>query len=173
MNIEQHKDVQQLFILLNLENQSEKYSMLLPEHMLKTMLTFDYVTNFITSQGGCVEELYKDLQTFILENVDKQNVLTCIESPAFNRVVGRAITYAMNKQELTVFDLLYSLLEEGEDSFSVYFMAKQNIDALKLKKYLTQKKHTSINSNDDCPFLKDFTALSVFSINCNERLSKK
>jgi ATP-dependent Clp protease ATP-binding subunit ClpA len=104
------------------------------EHLLFAILHEFKGIHIISSCGGNVENIIKNLHHFFLKKVErlpKDSRATIQHSIGFHRVLKRAASHAdsSEKMEIGIEDVLVSVFDE-KNSYAAYFLRKENISRL-------------------------------------------
>ncbi|MDH5648864.1 MAG: ATP-dependent Clp protease ATP-binding subunit ClpA [Gammaproteobacteria bacterium] len=125
---------QELEFSLNAAFQSareKRHEYITVEHLLAALLDNSTAVRVLTACGGNVEDLRKNIQEFLEENVPKlpeTNDSDTQPTLGFQRVIQRAVLHVQGagKKEVTGANVLVAIFAEKE-SHAVYFLHKQNI----------------------------------------------
>lgn len=126
------------------EAKKRRHEYLCPEHLLYVLLDDPYVREILQYCGCNIERLRKKLNTFFDEYIAKvpKNVeLNLQQTPAFDRLIQRAVYHVQNssKDEVDAGDILAALFEE-EDSHSAFFLYQEGITRLEILEYISHPK---------------------------------
>jgi ATP-dependent Clp protease ATP-binding subunit ClpA len=131
-------ELNEVLIAAYREAESRNHEYLTPEHVLYASLFFDRGREIISSCGGNIEEITKDIEGFFARHVPVVDGSKPIQSAGFQVVMERAIlhTASAEKDTVRIDDILASIIEEKE-SFAAHYLARQGIDRLGLLSYIS------------------------------------
>lgn len=123
------------------EARKRRHEYLCPEHLLYVLLDDPYGKEILQYCGCNIERLRKKLNTFFDEyiaKVPKSVELNLQQTPAFDRLIQRAVYHVQNssKSEVDAGDILAALFEE-EDSHSAYFLYQEGVTRLEILEYIS------------------------------------
>ncbi len=127
------------------------------EHILYAITRDRLGIEIIANCGGNVENLKKNLDQFLTENLDSipgGDEYVIQQTIGFQRVIQRAVSHARSaeKNEVTIGDILASIFQEKE-SHAVYFLTLEGITRLDVLQYISHEINTD-------PFLEDVPGLT-------------
>jgi ATP-dependent Clp protease ATP-binding subunit ClpA len=128
------------------------------EHLLFAILHEFKGIHIITSCGGNVQNIIKNLNNFFQKNVErlpKDSRSTIQHSIGFHRVLKRAASHAESseKMEIGIEDILVSVFDE-KHSYAAYFLRKENISRLDILEVIShgdieeEQEQTSEQTNE-------------------------
>ncbi len=135
------KEIQKAIGYALKEARKRRHEYLCPEHLLYVLLDDPYGREILQNCGCNIERLRKKLNTFFDEYISKvpKNVeLNLQQTPAFDRLIQRAVYHVQNssKSEVDAGDILAALFEE-EDSHSAYFLYQEGVTRLEILEYIS------------------------------------
>ncbi|MEE4252832.1 MAG: ATP-dependent Clp protease ATP-binding subunit ClpA [Desulfuromusa sp.] len=149
------QDVQIAFTLAVREAQRRRHEYLTTEHVLYALLFEGVGQQILTSCGGDIDELKKDLETFFdvhLEPLPKTDEVVGDEDVprqtlALQRMLQRTVLHMQASQQSAVGigDLLAAILEE-ENSHACFFLQQQGIERVDL---LDRISHGDMSSSSN------------------------
>jgi len=153
------------------------------EHLLLALLDNPHATKVLLSCGALIENLRRDLITFLDENtphIQQRDDRDTQPTIGFQRVLQRAVFHIQSagKKEVTGANVLVSIFGERE-SHAVYLLEKQGITRLDVVNFIA---HGITKSGEDIPSENENeaqqgqqqpaqpgkSALEAFTINLNE-----
>ena len=153
------------------------------EHLLVALLDNPSAIRVIRACGGSIDDLRRNLTTFLRENVpslpadsesDTQPTL------GFQRVIQRAVLHVqgVGKKEVTGANVLVAIFGE-KDSHAVYFLHKQNISRFDVVNYIShgiskvpgesQPELPPPEEAEEGATTTERSPLDIFTVNLNER----
>jgi ATP-dependent Clp protease ATP-binding subunit ClpA len=131
-------ELNEVLIAAYREAESRNHEYLTPEHVLYASLFFDRGGEIISSCGGNVAEITRDLEEFFARHVPVVDGSKPIQSAGFQTVMERAIlhTASAEKDTVRIDDILASIIDEKE-SFAAHYLARQGIDKRGLLSYIS------------------------------------
>ncbi|MDA8362630.1 MAG: ATP-dependent Clp protease ATP-binding subunit ClpA [Gammaproteobacteria bacterium] len=153
------------------------------EHLLAALLDNPSAARVLRACGGNIDELRKNLKTFLSESVpsipagsenDTQPTL------GFQRVIQRAVLHVqgVGKKEVTGANVLVAIFGE-KDSHAVYFLHKQNISRFDVVNFIShgiskvpgesQPELPAPEESEDGSGAPERSPLDIFTVNLNER----
>jgi len=124
------------------EARNRRHEYLAVEHLLYAFLDDPDGREILTSCGADIDELRKQLDMFLDENIETLPESARKYEPhqtlAFERIIQRAITHVhfAGKDEAQAGDILAAMLDE-EDSHAAYFLKAQGISRLDILNYIS------------------------------------
>lgn len=121
------------------EAQKRKHEYIAPVHILFASILFGEGRDLITSCGGNVGALKKDLEDHFSEHYPPLNTDTDpVQTLVFQKIIDRSFWHsvAAEKKEIVLGDILAAFFEEKE-SFAVYFLERQGITRMDILEYLS------------------------------------
>jgi len=173
--------------------QAHRHELVTTEHILYALLEDKTITDIFKGCGADPEAIKQDLNNFLLNpdnlpisNLISQGITLPRRTKNVNTLISSAVTrvLAANKSVIEPADLLVEFLEEEDNSsFALYFVKKHDINALKIKSYLSHNimggpnKGTDLETTENgqsatIPKNVADAVLNKFCINLNE-LAKK
>ncbi len=134
-----HEDLNNIISAAFAEAKARSHEYITPEHILYASLFFEAGIDIIDNCGGDVERLKKQLEKFlkgsyIPEVEDKPPV----ESDGFHSVIEHAMLHvASSGKEILDIGDIYAALFYEKDSFAVSFLAREEIDRLRILDYIS------------------------------------
>jgi ATP-dependent Clp protease ATP-binding subunit ClpA len=131
-------ELNEVLIAAYREAESRNHEYLTPEHVLYASLFFDRGREIISSCGGNIEEITKNIEGFFARHVPVVENSKPVQSTGFQTVMERAIlhTASAEKDTVRIDEILASIIEEKE-SFAAHFLARQGIDRLGLLSFIS------------------------------------
>ena len=134
----------ELEVSLNTAFQSareKRHEYITVEHLLTALLDNPTAARVLRACGGDVDELRRNLNEFLEENVPTLPPGSEIDTHptlGFQRVIQRAVLHVQGagKKEVTGANVLVAILAEKE-SHAVYFLYKQNITRFDVVNYIS------------------------------------
>lgn len=135
------QEVQIAFSLAVREAQKRHHEYLTTEHVLYAMLFEEHGQEIIGACGGDTEGLKQLLEEFFssqMESRPSNREIVPEQTVSLQRVLQRAVMHlhAAGKKEITIGDLLASLLEE-EQSHAVHLLEQQGVSRLDVLTYIS------------------------------------
>ncbi len=151
------------------------------EHLLAALLDNPSAARVIRACGGNIDELRKNLKSFLNESVpgipvgsenDTQPTL------GFQRVIQRAVLHVqgVGKKEVTGANVLVAIFGE-KDSHAVYFLHKQNISRFDVVNFIShgiskvpgenQPELPAPEESEDGSSAPERSPLDIFTVNLN------
>ncbi|MCZ6733722.1 MAG: ATP-dependent Clp protease ATP-binding subunit ClpA [Gammaproteobacteria bacterium] len=176
----------ELEVSLNTAFQSareKRHEYITVEHLLTALLDNPTAAQVLRACGGDVDELRRNLDEFLEENVPTLRPGSEIDTHptlGFQRVIQRAVLHVQGagKKEVTGANVLVAILAEKE-SHAVYFLYKQNITRFDVVNYIShgiskvpqesQDELPSSEEPDDGTPAPERSPLDVFAVNLNEQ----
>ena len=176
----------ELEVSLNTAFQSareKRHEYITVEHLLTALLDNPTAARVLRACGGDVDELRRNLNEFLEENVPTLPPGSEIDTHptlGFQRVIQRAVLHVQGagKKEVTGANVLVAILAEKE-SHAVYFLYKQNITRFDVVNYIShgiskvpqegQDELPSSEEPDDGTPAPERSPLDVFAVNLNEQ----
>lgn len=175
------------------EAKERRHEYITLEHILYAMTFDNTVTDIITSCGGNIKSLRKELDKFLKDSVpsvsEEYKEVDPLHTLGVQRIIQLAAIHVQsaNKEEISSSDLLVSMFREKE-SHALYFISRQNITRLDVIKYISHgiskedvKENTTPETNeepvlqdggDSTPNNKNKKALETYCVNLNDRAQK-
>ena len=166
------------------EAREKRHEYITVEHLLLALLDNPSAARVVRACGGNIEELRKNLGSFLRENVpnlpsegdaDTQPTL------GFQRVIQRAVLHVqgVGKKEVTGANVLVAIFGE-KDSHAVYFLQRQNITRFDVVNYISHgisklpgEGEPSLPAPDETGEeggqTTEKSPLDLFTMNLNER----
>ena len=176
----------ELEVSLNTAFQSareKRHEYITVEHLLTALLDNPTAARVLRACGGDVDELRRNLNEFLEENVPTlppDSEIDTHPTLGFQRVIQRAVLHVQGagKKEVTGANVLVAILAEKE-SHAVYFLYKQNITRFDVVNYIShgiskvpqegQDELPSSEEPDDGTPAPERSPLDVFAVNLNEQ----
>ena len=176
----------ELEVSLNTAFQSareKRHEYITVEHLLTALLDNPTAARVLRACGGDVDELRRNLNEFLEENVPTLPSGSEIDTHptlGFQRVIQRAVLHVQGagRKEVTGANVLVAILAEKE-SHAVYFLYKQNITRFDVVNYIShgiskvpqegQNELPSSEEPDDGTPAPERSPLDVFAVNLNEQ----
>ena len=176
----------ELEVSLNTAFQSareKRHEYITVEHLLTALLDNPTAARVLRACGGDVDELRRNLNEFLEENVPTLPPGSEIDTHptlGFQRVIQRAVLHVQGagKKEVTGANVLVAILAEKE-SHAVYFLYKQNITRFDVVNYIShgiskvpqegEDELPSSEEPDDGTPAPERSPLDVFAVNLNEQ----
>ncbi len=176
----------ELEVSLNTAFQSareKRHEYITVEHLLTALLDNPTAARVLRACGGDVDELRRNLNEFLEENVPTLPPGSEIDTHptlGFQRVIQRAVLHVQGagRKEVTGANVLVAILAEKE-SHAVYFLYKQNITRFDVVNYIShgiskvpqegQDELPSSEEPDDGTPAPERSPLDVFAVNLNEQ----
>ena len=176
----------ELEVSLNTAFQSareKRHEYITVEHLLTALLDNPTAARVLRACGGDVDELRRNLNEFLEENVPTLPPGSEIDTHptlGFQRVIQRAVLHVQGagNKEVTGANVLVAILAEKE-SHAVYFLYKQNITRFDVVNYIShgiskvpqegQDELPSSEEPDDGTPAPERSPLDVFAVNLNEQ----
>ncbi|MDH3670959.1 MAG: ATP-dependent Clp protease ATP-binding subunit ClpA [Gammaproteobacteria bacterium] len=176
----------ELEVSLNTAFQSareKRHEYITVEHLLTALLDNPTAARVLRACGGDVDELRRNLNEFLEENVPTLPPGSEIDTHptlGFQRVIQRAVLHVQGagRKEVTGANVLVAILAEKE-SHAVYFLYKQNITRFDVVNYIShgiskvpqegQNELPSSEEPDDGTPAPERSPLDVFAVNLNEQ----
>ena len=176
----------ELEVSLNTAFQSareKRHEYITVEHLLTALLDNPTAARVLRACGGDVDELRRNLNEFLEENVPTLPSGSEIDTHptlGFQRVIQRAVLHVQGagRKEVTGANVLVAILAEKE-SHAVYFLYKQNITRFDVVNYIShgiskvpqegQNELPSSEEPDDGIPAPERSPLDVFAVNLNEQ----
>ncbi|MEE9595697.1 MAG: ATP-dependent Clp protease ATP-binding subunit ClpA [Acidiferrobacterales bacterium] len=176
----------ELEVSLNTAFQSareKRHEYITVEHLLTALLDNPTAARVLRACGGDVDELRRNLNEFLEENVPTLPPGSEIDTHptlGFQRVIQRAVLHVQGagNKEVTGANVLVAILAEKE-SHAVYFLYKQNITRFDIVNYIShgiskvpqesQNELPSSEEPDDGTPAPERSPLDVFAVNLNEQ----
>jgi ATP-dependent Clp protease ATP-binding subunit ClpA len=135
---------QELEFSLNAAFQSareRRHEFITVEHLLMALLDNPSASRVIRACGGNIEELRRNLNGFLNENVPVLPANSKVDTQptiGFQRVIQRAVLHVqgVGKKEVTGANVLVAIFGEKE-SHAIYFLHKQNISRFDVVNYIS------------------------------------
>jgi ATP-dependent Clp protease ATP-binding subunit ClpA len=178
---------QELEFSLNTAFQSareKRHEFITVEHLLAALLDNPSAARVLRACGGNIDDLRRNLNTFLDENVPKLtpgNKIDTQPTIGFQRVIQRAVLHVqgVGKKEVTGANVLIAIFGEKE-SHAVYFLHKQNISRFDVVNYIShgiskvpgegQSELPSSEDNEEgSGAATEKSPLDVFTVNLNEQ----
>ncbi|MGE5343550.1 MAG: ATP-dependent Clp protease ATP-binding subunit ClpA [Candidatus Omnitrophota bacterium] len=122
------------------EAKSRSHEYVTPEHILYASLFFTGGAQIISSCGGNLKRLKKELESFFKSGFIpvKEEVKDPLQSEGFQNVVQNAMMHVVSagKQTLDIGDILAALYHEKE-SYAVAFLQREGITRLNILNYIS------------------------------------
>ncbi|MDG2060370.1 MAG: ATP-dependent Clp protease ATP-binding subunit ClpA [SAR86 cluster bacterium] len=158
------------------EAHEQKHEFVTIEHLLLAILDNSDASKVITSCGGSVEILRKDLKEFINKTTPKieENKNTEIQPTlGFQRVLQRAVFHVQStgKLEVNGANVLVAIYTEKE-SQSVFLLEQQGLTRLEVVAYIShgdlgEESNNSIEDDQDNPEKDSSSSLDKYTTNLN------
>ena len=176
----------ELEVSLNTAFQSareKRHEYITVEHLLTALLDNPTAARVLRACGGDVDELRRNLNEFLEENVPTlppDSEIDTHPTLGFQRVIQRAVLHVQGagKKEVTGANVLVAILAEKE-SHAVYFLYKQNITRFDVVNYIShgiskvpqegEDELPSSEEPDDGTPAPERSPLDVFAVNLNEQ----
>ncbi|MFY9479741.1 MAG: ATP-dependent Clp protease ATP-binding subunit ClpA [Aquabacterium sp.] len=161
----------------------KRHEFITVEHLLLALLDNPTAVRVLRACGGNIEELRRNLLTFITENVPVLPVGTKLDTQptiGFQRVIQRAVLHVqgVGKKEVTGANVLIAIYGEKE-SHAIYFLHKQNISRFDIVNFISHgiSKVPGEGSNElpapdeseDGAPSTERSPLDAFCVNLNEQ----
>ena len=178
---------QELEFSLNTAFQSareKRHEFITVEHLLAALLDNPSAARVLRACGGNIDDLRRNLNTFLDENVPKLtpgNKIDTQPTIGFQRVIQRAVLHVqgVGKKEVTGANVLIAIFGEKE-SHAVYFLHKQNISRFDVVNYISHgiskvpgESQSELPSSEDNEegngAATEKSPLDVFTVNLNEQ----
>ncbi len=177
---------QELEFSLNSAFQSareRRHEFITVEHLLTALLDNSTAARVLRACGGNIEELRRNLSTFLDENVPTLHPNSKIDTQptiGFQRVIQRAVLHVqgVNKREVTGANVLVAIFGEKE-SHAVYFLHKQNISRFDVVNYIShgiskvpgegQSELPAPEEGEEGGTATERSPLDAFTVNLNEQ----
>ncbi len=140
------QDVQIAFTLAVREAQRRRHEYLTTEHVLYALLFEGAAQQVLTSCGGNIDDLKKDLESFFDQNIEPLPENTEVvedenvprQTLALQRMLQRTVLHMQASQQAAVGvgDLLAAILEE-ENSHACFFLQQQGIERVDLLDHIS------------------------------------
>ena len=122
------------------EARQKRHEFITVEHLLLALLDNPSAAETLRACGGNIEQLRKDLSTFIAEHtptVEGEEDLDTQPTLGFQRVIQRAILHVQSsgKKEVNGANVLVAIFGE-KDSHAVYYLQKQEITRLDMVNFI-------------------------------------
>lgn len=176
---------QELEFSLNAAFQSareKRHEYITVEHLLAALLDNSTAARVLTACGGGVDDLRKNIDEFLDENVPKlpeSNDTDTQPTLGFQRVIQRAVLHVQGagKKEVTGANVLVAIFAEKE-SHAVYFLHKQNITRFDVVNFIShgiskmpgdgQSELPAPEEAEEASTSPERSPLEVFTRNLNE-----
>jgi ATP-dependent Clp protease ATP-binding subunit ClpA len=178
---------QELEFSLNTAFQSareKRHEFITVEHLLAALLDNPSAARVLRACGGNIDDLRRNLSTFLDENVPKLtpgNKIDTQPTIGFQRVIQRAVLHVqgVGKKEVTGANVLIAIFGEKE-SHAVYFLHKQNISRFDVVNYISHgiskvpgESQSELPSSEDGEegggVATEKSPLDLFTVNLNEQ----
>ncbi len=176
---------QELEFSLNMAFQDareKRHEFITVEHLLVALLDNPSAARVIRACGGNVDELRRNLQQFLRDNVPTLGTGREGETQptlGFQRVIQRAVLHVqgVGKKEVTGANVLVAIFGE-KDSHAVYFLHKQNISRFDVVNYISHgiskvpgesQELPAPEEQDEGAPATERSPLDVFCVNLNEQ----
>ena len=122
------------------EARQKRHEFITVEHLLLALLDNPSAAETLRACGGNIEQLRKDLSTFIAEHtptVEGEEDIDTQPTLGFQRVIQRAILHVQSsgKKEVNGANVLVAIFGE-KDSHAVYYLQKQEITRLDMVNFI-------------------------------------
>ena len=122
------------------EARQQRHEFITVEHLLLALLDNPSAAETLRACGGNIEQLRKDLSTFIAEHtptVEGEEDIDTQPTLGFQRVIQRAILHVQSsgKKEVNGANVLVAIFGE-KDSHAVYYLQKQEITRLDMVNFI-------------------------------------
>src|SRR4030065_1178080 len=176
---------QELEFSLNTAFQSareKRHEFITVEHLLAALLDNPSAARVLRACGGNIDDLRRNLSTFLDENVPKLtpgNKIDTQPTIGFQRVIQRAVLHVqgVGKKEVTGANVLIAIFGEKE-SHAVYFLHKQNISRFDVVNFVshgiskvpgeTQNELPAQEESEETAATEK-SPLDMFCVNLNEQ----
>ncbi|MHB1566633.1 MAG: ATP-dependent Clp protease ATP-binding subunit ClpA [Acidiferrobacter sp.] len=176
---------QELEFSLNMafqEAREKRHEFITVEHMLAALLDNPSASRVLRACGSNIEDLRRNLSTFLRENVPTLAPGSQAETQptlGFQRVIQRAVLHVqgVGKKEVTGANVLVAIFSEKE-SHAVYFLQKQNITRFDIVNYISHgiskvpgegHELSAAEEPEEGVAAGERGALDVFAVNLNEQ----
>jgi ATP-dependent Clp protease ATP-binding subunit ClpA len=120
------------------EAKYQKHEYFTPEHLLYASLFFDEGMEIIENCGGDADALKEDLKEYFAEHMTVVEDREPVGTVGLNNVIQISASHVLSseREDICLGDIYASILEQKE-SFAAYFLRKNDIDRLKILKYIS------------------------------------
>ncbi len=161
----------------------KRHEFITVEHLLMALLDNPSAARVLRACGGNIEELRRNLNAFLSENVPVLPASSKIDTQptiGFQRVIQRAVLHVqgVGKKEVTGANVLVAIFGEKE-SHAIYFLHKQNISRFDVVNYIShgiskvpgegQNELPAPEESEEGNAQGERSPLDAFCINLNEQ----
>jgi ATP-dependent Clp protease ATP-binding subunit ClpA len=162
----------------------KRHEFITVEHLLTALLDNPSAARVLRACGGNIDELRRNLVSFLDENVPKLAASSKADTQptiGFQRVIQRAVLHVqgVGKKEVTGANVLVAIFGEKE-SHAVYFLHKQNISRFDVVNYISHgiskipgehqpQESNPTEENEDSGTAAEKSPLDLYTQNLNEQ----
>lgn len=150
--------VEELMLRVTLYAQQKKHEFITPEHILYGMLFDEIFAKALTNCNGNVPQLKQELEQYLEEHIDKTKEPPMISYQAADLLMKAEEKAIACEKYVVELPHLFSVLQNLEDSYAVYFLAKQDIvmsDVLYEMCELEEAQDYEYGEDDDILYFQD------------------
>lgn len=119
--------VEELMMRITLFAEQKKHEFITPEHILYGMLFDEIFAKALMGCGGSIQDLQKDLEQYFEEHIDKAEQMPVLSYQATELLMAAESRAIACEKYIVELPHVFSALQGLEDSYAVYFLAKQSV----------------------------------------------